>query len=45
MKEVGKMKKWFKAFIERLGKSNEKNFGAGKLDCCDLNKIDSKKKA
>lgn len=36
------MIKWLKEFIEKLGKSNEKNFGTEKLDCCKLNK-DKKK--
>lgn len=36
------MIKWLKEFIEKLAKSNEKNFGKEKLDCCKLNK-DKKK--
>lgn len=41
--EVVEMKKWFKEFIDRLGKSNEKAFGSGSLKCCDLNKVEKKK--
>ncbi|WP_207643976.1 LDCC motif putative metal-binding protein [Youngiibacter fragilis] len=43
LSEVIDVKKWFKEFIDRLGKSNEKTFGSGSLKCCDLNK-DVKKK-
>ncbi len=34
------MFEWLKKFIERLGESNKKEFGEGKLDCCDLNTND-----
>jgi hypothetical protein len=32
------MIKLIKDFIERLAAENEKNFGSGRLNCCDLNK-------
>ncbi|NQT58993.1 MAG: hypothetical protein HQ557_08435 [Bacteroidetes bacterium] len=31
------MRKRWDAYFERLTKANEKSFGAGSLDCCDLN--------
>ncbi len=43
LSEVIEVKKWFKEFIDRLGKSNEKTFGSGSLKCCDLNKEEKKK--
>ncbi len=38
MKGVLLMFKFIKNWLERLAKQNEKNFGNGRLDCCDLNK-------
>lgn len=32
------MFKFIKAWLDRLAKENEKSFGTGRLDCCDLNK-------
>ena len=32
------MFKFIKDWLERLAKENEKSFGNGRLDCCDLNK-------
>ncbi|WP_434796404.1 LDCC motif putative metal-binding protein [Terrisporobacter vanillatitrophus] len=32
------MPKWLEKFLKRLEEANKKNFGPGKLDCCDLNK-------
>jgi hypothetical protein len=32
------MKKFLKNLIRRMAAENEKTFGTGKLDCCDLNK-------
>lgn len=32
------MLKFIKNWLERLAKENEKSFGSGRLDCCDLNK-------
>ena len=32
------MFKFIKNWLDRLAKENEKNFGDGRLDCCDLNK-------
>lgn len=38
------LKRWWKNFLIRLEKSNEKQFGAnGTLDCCDLNSQTAKK--
>jgi len=37
------MFKWWKNFIDRLAKSNQKNFGSEKLDCCNMNKQTSNK--
>ncbi|WMJ81840.1 LDCC motif putative metal-binding protein [Clostridium sp. MB40-C1] len=31
------IKEYFKNTIKRMVKENEKSFGNGKLDCCDLN--------
>ncbi len=33
------MLKFVKSFLEKLAKENEKSFGTGRLDCCDLNKL------
>ena len=32
------MFKFIKNWLNRLAEENEKSFGKGKLDCCDLNK-------
>ncbi|WP_313344072.1 LDCC motif putative metal-binding protein [Sedimentibacter sp.] len=32
------MFKFIKNWLDRLAKENEKSFGSGRLDCCDLNK-------
>lgn len=32
------MLKFIKNWLERLAKENEKSFGSGRLDCCDLNR-------
>lgn len=32
------MFKFIKNWLDRLAKENEKSFGGGRLDCCDLNK-------
>lgn len=32
------MLKFIKNWLDRLAKENEKSFGIGRLDCCDLNK-------
>jgi len=31
------MKKWFKKFLKNLEEANKKNFGEGRLDCCETN--------
>lgn len=31
------MKKWFKNFLKKLEEANKKNFGSGRLDCCEAN--------
>lgn len=32
------MFKFIKNWLDRLAEENEKSFGNGRLDCCDLNK-------
>lgn len=32
------MKKWFQRLLKKIEKANKKNFGSGRMDCCDLNK-------
>ncbi|HOW23528.1 MAG TPA: LDCC motif putative metal-binding protein [Sedimentibacter sp.] len=32
------MFKLIKNWLERLAKQNEKDFGTGRLDCCNINK-------
>lgn len=32
------MFKFIEKFIKKLSEENEKSFGNGKLDCCELNK-------
>jgi hypothetical protein len=32
------IKDYFKKSIKKMAEENEKSFGNGKLDCCDLNK-------
>ncbi|WP_312652113.1 LDCC motif putative metal-binding protein [Proteiniclasticum sp.] len=34
--------KWWKNFIKRLGESNRKEFGGKRLDCCNINRENSK---
>ncbi len=36
--ENTKIRNPLKRFVNRLAESNEKTFGTGTLDCCDLNK-------
>lgn len=38
------MKKLFKNFIKKIAEENDKSFGNGKLDCCDLNKSNNTSK-
>ena len=33
-----KIKEGYMRFLQNLAKENQKTFGDGKLDCCDLNK-------
>lgn len=35
------MKNFIKNLINRVAAENEKSFGNGKLDCCDLNKLNN----
>ncbi|KOA20387.1 hypothetical protein CLHOM_12060 [Clostridium homopropionicum DSM 5847] len=35
------IKEYFKKSIKKMAQENEKNFGKGKLDCCDLNKANN----
>lgn len=32
------MFKFIKNWLNRLAKENEKTFGTGRMDCCDINK-------
>lgn len=32
------MKRWFKNFLNKLGETNQKNFGSERMDCCNVNK-------
>ena len=34
--------KWWKNFMNRLGESNRKEFGGKRLDCCSINRENSK---
>lgn len=38
-----KVKKWFQKFLKSIEEANKKNFGNGKMDCCDLNKQEKQK--
>ncbi len=38
------IKNYFNKSIKKMAKENEKSFGNGKLDCCDLNKSNSEVK-
>ena len=29
---------WIKRFLDKLAKANTKEFGTGRMDCCNLNK-------
>lgn len=37
------MKKFLKNFIKKIAEQNDKTFGNGKLDCCDINKSNNNK--
>ena len=39
-----KLKKAINRFLERLAKENEKSFGKGSFDCCQLNRKSSSNK-
>lgn len=39
-----RIKKSINKFLEELAKENQKEFGNGKIDCCDLNKTQNKAK-
>lgn len=39
-----RLKKAMIDFLERLAKENEKSFGKGTIDCCQLNRQNSNKK-
>jgi len=43
LSEVIDVKKWFKEFIDRLGKSNEKTFGQEASNAATLTRIVKKK--
>lgn len=36
------MLKFIKNFLKRLEDANSKSFGDGKLDCCNVNKMNNK---
>ncbi len=38
MNIIEKIKKGYRNYINKLAKNNEKEFGKGSLDCCELNK-------
>ncbi|WP_096635787.1 LDCC motif putative metal-binding protein [Clostridium cochlearium] len=38
------MKNFLKNFIKKIAEQNDKTFGSGKLDCCDINKSNNTKK-
>jgi hypothetical protein len=38
------MIKFLKNLINKIEKENSKSFGAGRLDCCDLNKSNNSKR-
>ena len=38
-----KIKKSWNAFLVRLSKENQEQFGSKRADCCDLNKSHNKK--
>jgi hypothetical protein len=40
-----RMKKAMNEFLEKMARDNEKAFGQGKLDCCQLNSKNEKSKA
>ncbi|WP_255351314.1 LDCC motif putative metal-binding protein [Caloranaerobacter sp. TR13] len=35
------MKKWFERLLKKIEEANKKNFGTGRMDCCELNKKDN----
>lgn len=39
-----RFKKAINEFLERLAKENEKEFGHGRLECCQLNRENNKPK-
>jgi len=36
------MMKWIKKLLSSIEDANKRNFGEGKMDCCDLNKKEKK---
>jgi hypothetical protein len=38
------MKKWFRNLLKRIEEANKKNFGAERMDCCNINKERNQKK-
>lgn len=38
------LKSYFKNFFKKIAEENNKSFGNGKLDCCDLNKSNNGEK-
>lgn len=35
------IKEYFKKSVKKMAEENDKTFGNGKLDCCDLNKTNN----
>jgi len=44
-KVVRHMLKWIRKFLEKLAKENNEAFHGQRLDCCDLNRQNSKQKS
>lgn len=39
-----RIKEAFNRFLEDLAKENQKSFGTGKMDCCNLNRSNNEEK-
>jgi len=37
------VKKWFEKLLKSIEDANKKNFGEGKMNCCDLNQKEKQK--
>lgn len=38
-----KIKQAINRYLEELAKENQKSFGSGRMDCCNLNKVNNEK--